>query len=77
MLYKIGFVSNGTHIFFSIEPNGMAMDSPTAVGGGLLVVGLVGYVVGIYIPYPGRAFSLTAIMVGISVAAIAQSREER
>ena len=43
----------------------------TVIGGGLFVVGLVGYVVGIYVAYPGRAFSLTAIMVGVTLVAIA------
>ena len=43
----------------------------TLIGGGLFVVGLVGYVVGIYVAYPGRAFSLTAIMVGMTLVAIA------
>ena len=48
------------------------MEWPTAVGVGLFIAGLVGYVVGIYVTYPGRAFSLTAIMIGIAVAAIAR-----
>ena len=43
----------------------------TFIGGGLFVVGFVGYVVGIYVAYPGRAFSLTAIMVGVTLVAIA------
>jgi len=34
-----------------------------------LVAGLLSYGVGIYVPYPGRAFSLTAVMVGIVLAA--------
>lgn len=40
------------------------------VGGGLLVAGLLGYVAGVYVSYPGRAFSLTAIMVGIVLVVI-------
>lgn len=36
----------------------------------LAVAGLVGYVVGVQVPYPGRAFSLTAIMVGVSLLAL-------
>jgi len=41
------------------------MDRGSLAGGGLLVAGLLGYVAGVYVPYPGRAFSLTAVMVGI------------
>lgn len=48
------------------------MNSNKAIGLGLLVVGIVGYITGIYVSYPGRGFSLTAVMVGITLAAIAQ-----
>lgn len=34
-----------------------------------LVAGLVGYVVGTAASYPGRAFSVTAIMVGLLLVA--------
>jgi hypothetical protein len=41
------------------------------VGGtGLSVLGTVGYLVGIAVSYPGRAFSLTAVMVGLTLFAI-------
>ncbi|XVH31524.1 hypothetical protein ACNS7O_14200 [Haloferacaceae archaeon DSL9] len=54
------------------------MEWRTLAGIGLFAVGLVGYVVGIYIAYPGRAFSITAIMIGIALAAIAwRSTPER
>lgn len=46
------------------------MQRRVLAGWGLLVAGLLGYLVGVYVPYPGRAFSLTAIMVGIVFAAI-------
>jgi hypothetical protein len=36
----------------------------------LTVVGVVGYLVGIDVSYPGRAFSLTALMVGITLLAL-------
>lgn len=52
------------------------METRRIAGIGLFVVGLVGYGVGVYIPYPGRAFSLTAIMAGIAVAAISESEAE-
>ncbi|WP_198665759.1 MULTISPECIES: hypothetical protein [Haloprofundus] len=35
----------------------------------LSVAGVVGYVVGISVTYPGRAFSLTAVMAGIALLA--------
>lgn len=48
------------------------MDRPTLAGIGLCTVGLVGYVAGVYVAYPGRAFSITALMVGITLVAIAR-----
>lgn len=32
--------------------------------------GLVGYLVGVVVAYPGRAFSVTLVMIGITIAAI-------
>ena len=40
------------------------MDRLAVAGWGLLVAGLLGYVAGVYVAYPGRAFSVTAVMVG-------------
>lgn len=40
----------------------------------LAVVGLVGYVVGVYTAYPGRSFSITVVMVGIALAATSRKR---
>lgn len=42
------------------------------LGIGLLVTvgGLAGYLVGVAIPYPGRALSVTVVMVGIAIAAV-------
>jgi hypothetical protein len=48
------------------------MDRTFAVGVGLTVVGACGYVGGILVAYPGRALSLTAIMVGITLAAVGE-----
>jgi hypothetical protein len=43
----------------------------TAVAGATLAgVGVVGYVVGVLAPYPGRAFSLTGVMVGLTLLAV-------
>lgn len=48
-----------------------------AISGALLAVGgLVGYVLGLVAPYPGRAFSLTALMVGLAVVAVSRASKE-
>lgn len=52
------------------------MDRTFIVGAVLSVAGLCGYLVGVLVAYPGRAFSLTAIMVGITLAAIGDHRGE-
>jgi len=46
------------------------MDSVRAAGSALTVLGLVGYAVGVSTPYPGRAFAVTAVMVGVTLAAV-------
>jgi hypothetical protein len=46
------------------------MDRTFIVGAGLTAVGVCGVVV----VYPGRGFSLTAIMVGTTLAAIGEGR---
>jgi hypothetical protein len=46
------------------------MDSLAALGPLLVVVGLAGYVAGIAVPYPGRAFALTVLMVGTTLLAV-------
>ncbi len=46
------------------------MHRRTVAGGGLLVAGLLGYAAGTLVAYPGRAFSLTAVMVGTVLLAI-------
>ncbi|WP_436903268.1 hypothetical protein [Halovenus halobia] len=38
------------------------------LGIGLTAAGILGYFVGVYAAYPGRAFSLTLTMVGITLA---------
>ena len=44
---------------------------------GLLLtgVGLIGYLTGISTVYPGRAFSVTAVMVGLTLVAIGRSQD--
>jgi len=49
------------------------MNATAAVGLGLAVLGVAGYVVGLTVPYPGRAFSLTALMLGLTVMAVART----
>ena len=50
------------------------MDRTFTVGAGLTVVGVCGYAGGVFVAYPGRAFSLTAIMIGITLASIGEGR---
>ncbi|MFB6179039.1 MAG: hypothetical protein ABEI77_04865 [Halorientalis sp.] len=46
------------------------MNWELVAGGGLLAAGLAGYALGTVRPFPGRAFSLTAIMVGLLLVSI-------
>lgn len=46
------------------------MDRLRALGLVLLVGGVLGYAIGVFAPYPGRAFSITAVMVGVTLSAI-------
>jgi hypothetical protein len=46
------------------------MDRVVAAGIALTVLGLVGYVVGVVAAYPGRAFSVTGVMVGLTLVAV-------
>lgn len=50
------------------------MDSLAALGPLLVFVGVVGYAVGIVAPYPGRAFALTALMVGVTLLVVRPPR---
>lgn len=46
------------------------MDSAFTAGTAITVVGVAGYAVGTAVAYPGRAFSLTAVMVGLTLVAV-------
>lgn len=46
------------------------MNWSTIAGVALFVAGLAGYVAGVYAAYPGRSFSITAVIVGIALVAI-------
>ena len=50
-------------------------DMNRSLGAGLVLsaVGFVGYAVGVWMVYPARSFSVTALMVGITLAAIGRS----
>lgn len=47
------------------------MDRYSTIGTVLCLAGLAGYVAGVYVTYPGRAFAVTAFMIGITLFAIA------
>ncbi|WP_324757228.1 hypothetical protein [Haloarcula montana] len=51
---------------------------PAAIAGTVLTLaGAAGYAAGVVVPYPGRAFSITAVMVGLTVLSVGRvSREE-
>ncbi|QLH77583.1 hypothetical protein HZS55_09865 [Halosimplex rubrum] len=50
------------------------MKAALPVGLALTAVGTVGYAVGVWTPYPGRSLSVTAVMVGVTLAAIGRSK---
>ncbi|SDM83591.1 hypothetical protein SAMN04487949_2750 [Halogranum gelatinilyticum] len=50
------------------------MNAELVAGGLLTGLGVVGYLVGAVAPYPGRAFSLSGVMVGITLLAIGYGR---
>jgi hypothetical protein len=52
------------------------MQRLAAVGVACLLLGLAGYAAGIATAYPGRSFSVTAIMVGIGLTVLGRSRPE-
>lgn len=47
----------------------------TTLAGGIVLtaMGGIGYAVGIATAYPGRAFSVTAVMIGITLVAIGRA----
>ena len=51
------------------------MNTALAAGTAFTVAGLVGYLIGVVAPYPGRAFSVTAVMVGVTLLAIGRGGE--
>lgn len=52
------------------------MDRLLAAGAVALGVGSVGYGVGVFVPYPGRSFSLAALMVGLTLVVVGRTGGE-
>jgi hypothetical protein len=46
------------------------MERLRALGTGLAVLALAGYAAGVWIAYPGRAVSLVAFMIGVTLTAV-------
>jgi hypothetical protein len=53
------------------------MNAEFVAGAVLTVLGVVGYVVGVVAPYPGRAFSVSGVMVGLTLLAIGSGGADR
>lgn len=51
------------------------MNVVLALGLALTGLGVVGYLAGLVTPYTGRAFSLTALMVGVTLVAVGSGGE--
>jgi hypothetical protein len=49
------------------------MERLQTVGVGLAVLSFAGYAIGIWVTYPGRAFSITGFMVGVTLYAMGGS----
>ena len=49
------------------------MNTVSTLGAVLTAVGILGYVAGVLSSYPGRSFSLTALMFGLTLVALARS----
>ena len=49
------------------------MNVVLAAGISLTTAGVAGYLVGLAVAYPGRAFSVTGVMIGITLVAIGRS----
>lgn len=51
------------------------MDRTFAVAAALTASSVLGYLVGVVAAYPGRAFSLTGVLVGVTLLAVAGGGE--
>jgi hypothetical protein len=52
----------------------MRPNAPLAAGVALVVLGSLGYAVGVVAAYPGRSLAVTGVMVGIALLAIGGGR---
>ncbi|MEF8840498.1 MAG: hypothetical protein V5A62_02575 [Haloarculaceae archaeon] len=52
----------------------MRPNAPLAAGLALIVLGTLGYVVGVVAAYPGRSFAVTGAMVGTALLAVGGGR---
>jgi hypothetical protein len=50
------------------------MSRVRAAGIALTGLGVTGYVLGVFSPYPGRAFAVTGVMVGITLLVVGGTR---
>jgi hypothetical protein len=48
------------------------MDRVRTLGAATTLVALAGYVVGVYAPFPGRGFTVTGLMVGLTLWAVGE-----
>lgn len=52
------------------------MNGVLLAGLGITVVALVGYVVGVIAPYPGRSFTVAGVMLGVTLLAISRGVDQ-
>lgn len=55
---------------FSVAFVPRPMNTASVAGSVLTAAGLAGYAIGVVEPYPGRAFSVTGVMIGVTLLAI-------
>lgn len=53
------------------------MQSVALVGGACSLLSVVGYAIAIHRPFPGRAFAVTGLMVGLSLFLIGRALEDQ
>jgi hypothetical protein len=46
------------------------MERVRAIGGGIALLSIAGYLVGVLAPYPGRSFTITGLMAGLTLYAV-------
>lgn len=66
------FVSTGSTLLFC-HGDWRSMNIVSGAGVALTAGGTVAYFVGVTVSFPGRSFSVTAVMVGITLLAVGRS----